>query len=67
MQTRPALEARTNEEDLFNEGVEEILAEHRGDARKAIRALLAQISYLEMARNRVIELASFGYARGKLQ
>jgi hypothetical protein len=52
---------------LLDEGVEEILAEHGGDARAAIRALLAQISYLELARNRAIALASYGYARGKLQ
>ena len=56
-----------SEDDLLNEGVEEIIAEHGGDARAAIRALLAKISYLELARNRAIALASFGYARGKLQ
>lgn len=67
MQARPAGDARANEEDLFSEGIEEILGEHGGDARKAIRALLEQISYLEMARNRAIALASYGYARGKLQ
>ncbi len=67
MQARPAKDARANEEDLFDEGVDEILVEQSGDARKAIRALLAQISYLEMAHNRAIELTSFGYARGKLQ
>jgi hypothetical protein len=60
-------DARANEDDLLNEGIEEILAEHDGDARAAIRALLAQISYLELARNRAIALASYGYARGKLQ
>ncbi len=67
MQARPAADARANEEDLLNEGVEEILAEHGGDARKAVRALLAQISYLELARNRAVALASYGFARGKLQ
>jgi putative SOS response-associated peptidase YedK len=29
--------------------------------------LLAQTSYLELARNRAIALASYGYARGKLE
>ncbi len=66
MQARPAGEARANDDDFLNEGIEEILAEHGGDARAAIRALLAQISYLELARNRAIALASYGYARGKL-
>jgi hypothetical protein len=67
MQAQPAPEPAANDEDLLNEGIDEIIAEHDGDARKAIRALLAQISYLELARNRAIALASYGYARGKLQ
>ena len=67
MQARPAETAAANDDDLLDGGVEEILAEHGGDARAAIRALLAQISYLELARNRAIALASYGYARGKLQ
>jgi hypothetical protein len=67
MQARLAGDARANDEDLLGEGIGKILAKHGGDARKAIRALLAQISYLEMARNRAVELASYGYARGKLQ
>ncbi len=67
MQAQPAKPPAANEEDLLTEGVEEILAEHSGDARAAIRALLAQISYLELARNEAIALASFGYVRGKLQ
>ena len=67
MQARPVAKATADDNDLLNEGVEEILAENGGDARKAIRALLDQISYLELARNRAIALASYGYARGKLQ
>ncbi len=67
MASQPAKPPVANDDDLLNEGVEEILAEHGGDARAAIRALLAQISYLELARNRAVALASFGYARGKLQ
>ncbi len=54
-------QSAASDDDLLDEGVKEILAEHGGDAGKAIRALLAQISYLEMARNRSITLASFGY------
>ena len=60
-------QSAANDDDLLTDGIEEILAEHGGDARAAIRALLAQISYLELARNRAIALASYGYARGKLQ
>jgi hypothetical protein len=67
MQAQPAKPPAANEEDLLSQGIDEILAEHSGDARAAIRALLAQISYLEMARNRAVALASYGYARGKLQ
>jgi hypothetical protein len=67
MPAQPAPQPAANDDDLLKEGVEEILAEHSGDARAAIRALLAQISYLELARNRAIALASYGYARGKLQ
>ncbi len=43
MPTRPAAEARANEDDLLNQGVEEILAEHGGDARAA-RALRIALS-----------------------
>jgi hypothetical protein len=39
---------------------EKILAEHGWNAQAAIRALLDQISYLEKARNRALDLASFG-------
>jgi hypothetical protein len=60
-------DSAANDDDLLDQGIDEVLAEHGGDARAAIRALLAQISYLELARNRAIALASFGYARGKLQ
>ena len=67
MQARPAENARANDDDLLREGVEEIIAEHGGDARAAIRALLQSISYLEAARDRASALASYGFARGKLQ
>jgi hypothetical protein len=67
MQAQPAKPPAATDDDLLTEGVEEIVAEHNGDARAAIRALLAQISYLELARNRALALTSFGYAGGKLQ
>ncbi len=58
-------EARANDDDLLNEGIDEIISEH-GDARAAIRALLQSVSYLEKARDRALDLVSYGYARGKL-
>jgi hypothetical protein len=66
MQAKPAPKRAEMDGDLLAQGVEEILAEHGGDARAAIRALLEQISYLELARNRAVALASYGFARGKL-
>ena len=65
--SRNAQESEANDDDLLAEGVEEILAEYNGDARAAIRALLQAVSYLEKARDRAIAMASYGYARGKLQ
>jgi hypothetical protein len=67
MRSKPARKSEEIEDDLLSQGVEEILAEHGGDARAAIRALLEQISYLELARNGAVALASYGYTRGKLQ
>lgn len=66
LRAKPASKPEEMDDDLLSRGAEEILAEHNGDARAAIRVLLAQISYLELARNRAIALASYGYARGKL-
>ncbi len=54
-----------NDDDFLEEGVEEIIAEHGGDARAAIRSLLQSVSYLEAARDRAMELVSYGYARGR--
>jgi hypothetical protein len=36
-----------------------------GDARAAIRALLVANSYLETELEKVLEMVSFGYARGR--
>lgn len=58
MQPRRAPSA-ANDDDLLAEGVEEIIAEHGGDARGAIRALLETVSYLEKARPSV----GFGFLR----
>lgn len=61
-QERPA-----NDDSYLSAGVDEILAEHGGDARAAIRALLEQVSYLEQARNKALVLVSYGYARGSFE
>lgn len=66
MQERPAGKAAANDETLLAQGVEEVIAEHGGDPRAAVRALLEVVSYLEKARDRAIALVSYGYARGKL-
>ncbi len=67
MQARLAETAVANDDDLLNAGVEEIITEHSGDMRAAIRALLQSISYLEAARDRAMVLVSYGYARGKVE
>jgi hypothetical protein len=67
MQAQSAPEPAANDDSYLVVGIDEIIAEHGGDARAAIRALLEQISYLELARNRAVALASYGFARGKLQ
>jgi hypothetical protein len=57
--------AAGTEPDEFEQAVEEVIAEH-GDARAAVRTLLATCRYLKQARDRMADLVSFGYARGKL-
>ncbi len=66
MQAQPAHEPAANDDSFLEEGVDEIIAEHGGDAREAIKALLETVSYLEKARDRALVLVSYGYARGKL-
>ncbi len=66
MQAPPEENSAANDDDLLDQGVDEIIAEHGGDARAAIRALLQSVSYLEAARDRALVLVSYGYARGKL-
>ncbi len=67
MQARPEENSAANDDDLLDQGVDQIIAEHGGDARAAIRALLQSVSYLEAARDRALVLVSYGYPRGKLQ
>ncbi len=66
MQAHPASQPPANDDSFLAAGVEEIIAEHGGDARAAVRALLELVSYLEAARNRALDLVSFGFARGKV-
>jgi hypothetical protein len=67
MQARSTEHVAANDDSLFEEGVDEIIAEHNGDARAAIRSLLEQVSYLEKARNRALVMVSYGYARGHVE
>lgn len=67
MQARPAKKTRANDDSLLAQGVEEIIAEHDGDLRAAIRSLLEAVSYLEKARDRAVALVSYGYARGRFE
>lgn len=62
----PCGQSAADDEGLLDQGIEEILAEHGGDVRAAIRSLLEQVSYLEKVRDRALVLVSYGYARGKL-
>jgi hypothetical protein len=61
MQAQPAPQPAANDDDLLNEGVEEIIAEHGGDALSApFWRRFRTLSW----RNRAIALASYGFARG---
>lgn len=46
--------------------VDATIAEHGGDARVAVAALLEAVADLESARRRTIGLVSKGFARGRL-
>jgi hypothetical protein len=48
----------------LDSAVEEAIAEHGGDARETIRALLVSKTFLEAARNQALDWVSFGYTRG---
>jgi hypothetical protein len=45
---------------------DEAIAEHGGNARDAVKALLGKVAYLEAARDRAVALVSYGYARGRI-
>jgi hypothetical protein len=55
-----------SEAEALDLAAEEAITAHGGDAREAIRALLSRIAFLEAARDRALDLVSFGYARGKV-
>lgn len=64
----PAEAAKIDPDDSVLETVvDEAIAEHGGDARAAVRALVVANAYLEAARDRAIELVSKGYVRGRLE
>lgn len=65
MQARPDL-SPADDDAYLKEAVDELVAEHGGDAREAIKALLGKVAFLEAARDKALDLVSFGYARGRL-
>lgn len=67
MQARPDHGSAAIDDTSLNAAINEALAEHDGDALAAIRALLEKVAYLEAARDRIVDLVSRGYARGKLE
>ena len=66
MQIQSGPEIGAIDDTLMGEGVEEIIAEHGGDVRAAIRSLMQTVSYLEAARDRAMVLVSYGYGRGRM-
>ena len=64
MQAQPADQPAANDDSYLEVGVDEIIADHGGDARKAVRSLLEQVAYLEAARDRALVLVSYGFVRG---
>jgi hypothetical protein len=62
----PAEHATNDEEASLSAAADEAIAEHGGDAREAVKALLGKIAYLEAARDRALALVSYGYARGSI-
>jgi hypothetical protein len=59
------IEACESADSSLETAVDEAIAEHDGDARAAIRALLVARDYLEAARDRALGQVSFGYTRGR--
>jgi hypothetical protein len=66
MQPSPKRQEDASEENALDLAADEALAEHGGDARQTVKALLGRIAFLEAARDRVLDLVSFGYARGRV-
>jgi hypothetical protein len=52
------------DEAALDSAVEEAIAEHGGDTRETIRALLVSKTFLEATRNQALDWVSFGYTRG---
>ncbi|MEW6438619.1 MAG: hypothetical protein AB1508_15785 [Pseudomonadota bacterium] len=67
MQVQSGPEIGAIDDTLMREGIEEIIAEHGGDERAAIRSLMQTVSYLEAARDRAMVLVSYGYGRGRVE
>jgi hypothetical protein len=66
MQPSPKRQDEASGVNALDSAAEEAIAEHGGDARETVKALLEKIAFLEEARDRALDLVSFGYARGKV-
>jgi len=55
------------DESVLAVAVEETIAEHGGDLRAAVRALLINIALLEAARDQALDLVSLGHTRGRFE
>ncbi len=67
MQSIPDQSEEQLDECMLAVAVEETIAEHGGDARAAVRALLINVVFLEAARDRALDLVSRGYTRADLR
>ncbi len=67
MQAASPAERPTIDEDADLAAADEAIAEHGGDAREAVKALLGKIAYLEAARDRAVALVSYSFARGRVE
>lgn len=66
MQARAADKPSADDDAHLVQAADELIAEHGGDAREAIKELLGKVAFLEAARDRALDFVSFGYARGKV-
>ena len=67
MQLAPSVAEDAFDEAALTSAIEEVIAEHHGDLRAAIRGLLVKNAFLEAARDKALDWVSRGYVRGALR